>query len=293
MNEFTEKLKPFAPLFLRIGLAVVFVLFGLQKLSFPSQGTAEIQQIFTSASTGESMVGLAVASAMNYYMGLFELMLGLALLTGKMLKYAAPLGALLVLVIFATVTFVYGMNAEDKTLLLDAALIGSALALWAFNSEKWRSMAPVLLRIGMALSFVLLGYQKIAENNAFLLGCVEGLKWLDVGITTYVQYCAGFLFEGGVGINIVSFWVGCAEVVLAILLLAGFVTRYVAPVAALLVVWSLFEAIGARGFLIHGMLPDPTLSRDIGVIGGALALWALGAGMWSVDGRKKEIIPSQ
>lgn len=269
MNEMTEKLthstgsgstpsrveglKPYAPLFLRLGLAVVFVLFGLQKLSFPSQGTAEIQQVLTSAVTGQSLVSLAVASAMNYYMGLFELMLGLALLSGKMLRYAAPLGALLVLVIFISVTFRYGMNTEDKTLLLDAALIGGALALWMLNSEKWKNAAPLLLRVGMALSFALLGYQKIAA------GAVLG-------------------------------WAECA---IAVLLLVGFMTRYIAPLAALFVVWSLFEAVGARGFLVQGMLPDPTLSRDIGVIGGALALWALGAGKWSVDGKKEEATPLQ
>ena len=88
MNDFAEKLKSWAPVFLRLGLAAVFLVFGLQKLSFPSQGTAEIQQIFTSVA-GEQLLSLGAASAMNYYMGLFELMLGISLAAGDPLGGAA------------------------------------------------------------------------------------------------------------------------------------------------------------------------------------------------------------
>ena len=55
-----------ALLVLRIGLAIVFLLFGFQKLSSPSQTTAEIQLIL-------NFMPLAGAAAINFYLGLLEI----------------------------------------------------------------------------------------------------------------------------------------------------------------------------------------------------------------------------
>ena len=262
MNDFAEKLKSWAPVFLRLGLAAVFLVFGLQKLSFPSQGTAEIQQIFTSVA-GEQLLSLGAASAMNYYMGLFELMLGISLAAGWAIRWAAPLSGLMVLGIFASITLKYGFNTEDETLLLDAGLIGAALALWVltYNKQqttdnlqqttenKFAAWAPMMIRVGLALSLLLSGYQKVV-GDGFLIGCVE--------------------------------------LVFAVFLLGGFLIRFVAPLFVLLTIWNLFAAIAERGLFVQGILPDPTLTRDIGVIGAALALWALGAGRFSIDRWNKE-----
>src|SRR3989344_8993983 len=109
MNDFAEKLKSWAPVFLRLGLAAVFLVFGLQKLSFPSQGTAEIQQIFTSVA-GEQLLSLGAASAMNYYMGLFELMLGISLAAGMAIRWAGPLSGVLVFCVFASFTLQEGFH---------------------------------------------------------------------------------------------------------------------------------------------------------------------------------------
>ena len=267
MNDFVEKLKPWAPLFLRLGLAAVFLVFGFQKLSFPSQGTAEIQQIFTLGAGGE-VLSLGGGAAMNYYMGLFELLLGISLALGWAIRWVASLGGLMVLGIFASVTLKYGFNTEDETLLLDAGLIGAALALWALTYNKqqttdnlqqeaevvsrqslvvsYERWAPVAIRVGLALSLLLSGYQKVA-GDGFLIGCVE--------------------------------------LVFAVFLLGGFLIRFVAPLFVLLTVWNLFAAIAERGFFVQGILPDPTLTRVIGVIGAALALWALGAGSREVQYR--------
>lgn len=270
MHELTEKFKPYAPVFLRFGLALVFLVFGFQKLSFPSQGTAEIQLIFTSAG-GKSFLTLGMASAMNYYMGLFELMLGISLTLGWMIRWAALFAALMVVGIFASILFKYGFNSSDKTLLLDAALVGAAAGLWALGAGKWSIdgrprvtddgqpvaaqphlfavYAPVVIRAGLAISLLLLGYQQVKEGALAF---------------------------------------GCAELVLAVFLIGGFLVEYAAPFIVLLTVWGLFGSIAAHGIFIQGVLPDPALSRDLGVIGAALALWALGAGRFSIDGKKKE-----
>lgn len=232
-----DKLKPYSHVFLRVGLGVVFLLFGLQKLIFPQQGTSEIQQIFTSDALQWTM-SLGMASAMNYYIGLAEVILGIFLFAGRMIPYAAPAGALLILGIFASIWFKYGLNAEDKTLLLDAGLIGAALALWALTTEKISAYAPIILRVGLALAFFLSGYQKIISGEIF--------------IGFFVFALAAFLFTG-----------------------RGL--RYAAPACALYVAVSFGGAIMGRGILVGGILPDPTLSRDVGVIGAALALWAMGA----------------
>ncbi len=278
MKISAEKLKISAPLFLRAGLGTVFLLFGLQKLIFPAQGTSEIQLIFTSEPWQWTM-SLGMASAMNYYIGLAEIMLGISLFAGWMIPYAAPAGALLILGIFASIWFKYGFNTEDKTILLDAGLIGAALALWALTMEKVSAyapdlskseaignksqssedlrvvapdlskseaignksqssevVAPIILRIGLAFAFFLSGYQKIIAGEMII---------------------------------------GFFALALAAFLLAGRGVRYAALLCALFVAVSFGGAITAHGILVGGILPDPALSRDIGVIAAALALWAL------------------
>ncbi|MBI3685061.1 DoxX family protein [Candidatus Azambacteria bacterium] len=199
MTEFAEKLKRYSPVLLRCGLGVVFLLFGAQKLMFPKQGTSEIQLIFTLESWQWTM-SLGMASAMNYYIGLCEGMLGISLFAGWMTRYAAPMAAFLVVAIFGSITFKYGLNTSDKTLLLDAGLIGSALGLWALVSEKWSTYAPVILRAGLTVALLLSGYQQMT-GGAVLVGSVE--------------------------------------FVLAVFLLLGLLTRYVTPLFVALMIWNM------------------------------------------------------
>ena len=47
-------------------------------------------------------------------------------------------------------------------------------------------------------------------------------------------------------------------------------------------VGSFFISITSK----YGLTNDPSIYRDVGVFGGAIALWLLGAGPLSIDGRK-------
>ena len=58
----TDSQNKYASLVLRLGLAIVFGLFGYQKLSVPEQTRAEIQLLLD--------IGLGSAAAINFYLGL-------------------------------------------------------------------------------------------------------------------------------------------------------------------------------------------------------------------------------
>lgn len=130
-----ENLKIYAPLILRLGLAIVFFLFGYQKLSVPEQTRAEIQLLLD--------IGLGSAAAINYYLGLMEILIAFSFVFGAFIKYLAPLAAFLLLGFFSSFMWKYGINV-DPTLFRDIGLLGGALSLWltgggAFSFDNWRS----------------------------------------------------------------------------------------------------------------------------------------------------------
>ena len=130
-----ENLKIYAPLVLRLGLAIVFFLFGYQKLSVPEQTRAEIQLLLD--------IGLGSAAAINYYLGLIELMIAFGFVLGAFIGYLAPLAAFLLFGFFSSFMWKYGINV-DPTLFRDIGLLGGALSLWltgggALSFDNWRS----------------------------------------------------------------------------------------------------------------------------------------------------------
>lgn len=130
-----ENLKIYAPLILRIGLAVVFFLFGYQKLSVPEQTRAEIQLLLD--------IGLGSAAAINYYLGLIELIIAFSFVFGAFTQYLASLAAFLLFGFFSSFLWKYGINI-DPTLFRDIGLLGGTLSLWltgsgAFSFDDWRS----------------------------------------------------------------------------------------------------------------------------------------------------------
>lgn len=130
-----ENLKIYAPLILRLGLAIVFFLFGYQKLSVPEQTRAEIQLLLD--------IGLGSAAAINYYLGLFELIIAFSFVFGAFIKYLAPLAAFLLFGFFSSFMWKYGLSV-DPTLFRDIGLLGGALSLWltgsgVFSFDDWRS----------------------------------------------------------------------------------------------------------------------------------------------------------
>ena len=120
MDNLLTKLKPYAPLFIRLGLAAVFLLFGYHKLYEPEQARAEIQLLLD--------LGIGSAAAINFYVGLFEIIVGISFTIGYGIKYTAPLAALSLLGILGAI--LRSGVTIDPNLYRDLGLIGAALSLW-------------------------------------------------------------------------------------------------------------------------------------------------------------------
>lgn len=125
---FNKRALVLAPLFLRFGLGLVFILFAYHKLSVPGQATAEVQLLLN--------IGIGSASAINFYLGLAETIIAFALFFGIYLKSASFSAAFLTIGIFTSLVFKYGIN-QDPTLNRDVGLIGAALALWLIGPGDW------------------------------------------------------------------------------------------------------------------------------------------------------------
>ncbi len=112
-----------ALLVLRIGLAAVFLLFGFHKLASSSQTTAEIQLLL-------NFLGLGAAAAINFYMGLTEITVGLGLALGIKTKWIGLLAALLTASFLGSFLAKYGVSTNPD-LYRDIGLtaIGVAIAL--------------------------------------------------------------------------------------------------------------------------------------------------------------------
>ena len=124
-----QKKLDIALLILRVGLALVFLLFGFQKLSSPSQTTAEIQLLL-------SFLGLAAASAMNFYLGLTEVTVALALLLGVRVKIFGLLAALLTASFFGSFLMSFGLSINPD-LYRDVGLTAIGLALFFAGAGKY------------------------------------------------------------------------------------------------------------------------------------------------------------
>lgn len=123
-----KKLANFAPIALRIGLSIVFILFGLQKLYNPSQTTAEIQLLLD--------WNIANAAALNYYLGLIEMILGFSFLAGFQIRIAAFLASLMLILFFSSFFVKYGFSINPD-LYRDIGLLGAALALFLLGAGQW------------------------------------------------------------------------------------------------------------------------------------------------------------
>ena len=123
-----DKSKNWASFLLRWGLAVVFILFGYQKLSIPEQTRAEIQLLLD--------IGLGSASAINFYLGLIEIMIAISFVLGIFIKKTSLLASLMLLGFFSSFLWKYGLSI-DPTLYRDLGLLAGSLALWFLGSGDW------------------------------------------------------------------------------------------------------------------------------------------------------------
>lgn len=120
-------MRDYASLFLRLGLALVFLIFSYHKFASPEQAQAEIQLLLD---TGRGLAGF-----LNYFLGVLEMVLALFLLLGWYIKYAAPISVFLIVIIFVSLAYKYGL-IFDPALARDIGLIGAGLALWSLEWQK-------------------------------------------------------------------------------------------------------------------------------------------------------------
>ena len=119
-----------ALLILRAGLAIVFLLFGYQKLSNPSQTSAEIQLLLN--------LGIGAVAAINFYLGLTEIIVALALLIGIYARFFGIVAALLTAAFLTSFLLKFGLSINPD-LYRDVGLtaIGLALALLGSGKYSW------------------------------------------------------------------------------------------------------------------------------------------------------------
>ena len=117
-----------ALLILRAGLAIVFLLFGYQKLSNPSQTSAEIQLLLN--------LGIGAVAAINFYLGLTEIIVALALLIGIYARFFGVVAALLTAAFLTSFLLKFGLSINPD-LYRDVGLTAIGLALVLLGSGKY------------------------------------------------------------------------------------------------------------------------------------------------------------
>lgn len=116
-------------LLLRLGLALVFLWFGVDKFIHPDYWiNAWMPQWFQNILSGLNIGNLNFI----YANGIFEMVIGLGFLFNIFVKMFALLTVLFLL----AVIFSFGLN---EVIIRDAGLIGAALALLFWNSRKSRT----------------------------------------------------------------------------------------------------------------------------------------------------------
>lgn len=136
INLLGEKLERFAPLVLRIGLAIVFLLFAYHKLHLATngQGVSEIRQLFD--------VGISSAAALNYYVGLLELVVSVLLIGGWQVRIAGLVASGMTFFIFFSYFQKYGITIQPD-LYRDVGLSAAGLALFMLGSGKGKNISPI------------------------------------------------------------------------------------------------------------------------------------------------------
>jgi len=115
----------FAPVFLRVGLAFVFLLFGIQKLTHPGQATSETQLL--------TNFELADAAAVNFYLSLIELGIAISFIVGFKVRLFSFISSLLVATFFVSFLSKYGVSLNPD-LYRDIGLLGASIALFLLGS---------------------------------------------------------------------------------------------------------------------------------------------------------------
>lgn len=125
MISFFDRYQKFAPIFLRLGLAAVFGIFGFQKLKYPDQAVRETQLLIEN-------VDISNIAALSYYLGIFEILICFALIIGFKTRVFAPVAFFLISVFFFfTIQKAESINPE---IYRDLGLMGNAAALFLLGA---------------------------------------------------------------------------------------------------------------------------------------------------------------
>ncbi|MBI4734773.1 MAG: demethoxyubiquinone hydroxylase family protein [candidate division NC10 bacterium] len=254
------------PLLLRVGLGVVWVYEGLvPKLLAPSP---DLLSLVARLQPLPGNPGAFLRAA-----GVFEILLGLLLIRGWMVRSVAAVQcALLVMItigigLAAPHALVHPAGAASK----NVALLAASLCLVFLGSGRdvpsrtsWRDRAvPLILRLGLGFMWI---YEGVVPKWLFLS---------PAGIEIVAR-------TGLVPFHIPAFLklLGVAEAALGFTILAGLWVRGMAVLQAGLL--GAFTAI--LGWTSPATLADPlgSLSKNLGLLGGALALYRTGSGPWAV-----------
>ena len=122
----SETLQRYAQLMLRLGLGVVFLIFGLDK--FRSEDVQFASWADWVPGWFSMLIGGRV-KALIYVLGVFEVLAGLAFLTGYILFWAALLSSLFLLATVLLSTSGPFFGKIDQSTIRDIGLLGGTLSL--------------------------------------------------------------------------------------------------------------------------------------------------------------------
>ncbi|MEK7630874.1 MAG: DoxX family protein [Patescibacteria group bacterium] len=128
-NNIGRKLSWLAPIILRLGLAVVFILFAIHKLTPASagQGAAEIEQLFG--------IGRELSRPLNFYTGILEALIALALITGIQVRLAGFLAGGMITTIFVAYVNFKGLKLTPD-LYRDVGLAAAGFAVFLLGNDR-------------------------------------------------------------------------------------------------------------------------------------------------------------
>ena len=127
LDSIADRFSRFAPLLLRLGIALVFLLFAYHKLNLDTtgQGVSEIRFLFG--------LGLGSASAINFYVGLLELAIGIGLVIGWQVRLFALIASGMIFFIWISYIKAQGFGIQPD-LYRDLGLAAAGLALFLLGN---------------------------------------------------------------------------------------------------------------------------------------------------------------
>ncbi len=128
-NAIGRKLSWLAPIILRLGIAIVFIFFAIHKLTpaTAGQGAAEIEQLFG--------IGRELSQPLNFYIGIVEALIALALIIGIQVRLAGFLAGSMITTIFIAYANFKGLKLTPD-IYRDVGLAAACFAVFFLGNDK-------------------------------------------------------------------------------------------------------------------------------------------------------------